>query len=404
MMGTRTSADRIKLLLFASLAALIGVCFISSAALPDTGGALFSGKGLKQLQWVVISAALCFGLQRLPAAWIRKVALPFLFLVFVLCVVVLAHSSAVTVNGASRWISIGSLQLQPGELSKPAVVLAFAWFLALPWPPFEQVRPADRRMHWIVRLWIPLALFVALALLIERQPDLGTAVFAILIPFGMLLCGGARRLYGRSAKRVLVWLTVSMLGVSALLAMLEPYRLQRLSSFTDTSSREAIEGSSYQPFLSQTAIALGGLGGLGMGRGHAKYLLPAATTDYIYTTMAEEIGIFAFLVVFVTLGGIFFWLIRIGVNQSDEFARYLAFGMAFWIAVQALGNLFMVTGMIPSIGIPLPFFSYGGSSLISLAIGLGAVCSLIKEPSKKEAPVAARSNRWGYGRARLSRT
>ncbi len=403
-MSRGTLRDETWLKGYALLAALLGVFFITSASLPDTGGALLRGPGVKQLLWVVIASVAFLVLRRLPSEWVRRSVLPFFMFVFVLCVWVLIHPSAISANGASRWLAVGPVQIQPGELAKPAVVLAFAWFLALPWPRMEKVRPRDRFVNWVVRLALPLLILGSLFVLIEREPDLGTAVFALAIPFGMLLAGGARRLYGRYAVRVVGAIVALAIVAGVFFTLAEPYRVQRLATFRDTASRDAIEGASYQPFLSQTAIALGGVTGLGVGRGHAKYLLPAATTDYIYTTIAEEIGIFGFLLVTWLLGSIFVLLIRIGVNQREAFHRYVAFGVAWWIAVQALGNLLMVTGVAPSIGIPLPFFSYGGSSLLSLAIGLGSVCALIKEPSSKEVPVAARSDRWGYGRTRLSRT
>lgn len=384
--------------------ALLGIMFIFSAAIPEATGVVKS-QWFKQCLWVAAGSVAFLLVRRVSPSTLYRYA-PRLYIAIVLaCAFVLWFSGIEAANGAKRWISLGPFQFQPAEFAKPVIIWFFAWTLSLRYPTLpDRWRSFPHFLDRFGPRIVPLVAAGVLFALIEMEPDLGTAAFALLIPFGMLLGGGAQRLFDRYGRRV-------MLGMMALGAVLfawfvfaQPYRLERFTTFHRADSREVVAGPAYQTFSSKTAIALGGVTGLGPGRGHAKYFLPAATTDFIYTTMAEEFGVFALLLVVLVIGGLCLQLYRISMDVQDTFAHYVVQGTAWWIGLQTIGNLTMATGILPPIGVPLPFFSYGGSSLIALAVGLGGACSLLRVAAAQEVRSAADRDGRGYRRARLSRS
>jgi cell division protein FtsW (lipid II flippase) len=405
MRSTQLFSSEEKPIIVLSLsAALLGVLFIFSAGIPETSSVARS-QWFKQCLWIFAGIIAFLTVRRLSPSTLHRLA-PYCYLAAVVaCAFVLWFPGIEATNGAKRWISVGPFQLQPGEFAKPAMIWFFAWVLSLERPRLPE---SWRGLPHILDRMLPrlLPLFAALLLfaLIEMEPDLGTAMFAALIPYGMLLGGGAKRLFERYGTRVLLALTLIGFGVSVWFVFEQPYRLERFTTFNRTDSREVVSGSAFQTFSSKTAIAVGGISGLGPGRGHAKYIMPAATTDFIYTTMAEEFGIFALVLIVVVVGGLCLLLYRISIGIEDTFGRFVVQGTAWWIGLQTIGNLMMATGMAPPIGVPLPFFSYGGSSLIALAVALGGVCSAVRAAEMREASSETDRYRRRYRRARLSRS
>lgn len=389
---------------FSLVAALLGVLFILSAGIPDDTG-ITGSRWFKQCIWVG-AAIIAFSIVRCLSPKTLDRMAPLVYLAAVLaCAFVLWFPGVEMTNGAKRWISFGPFQFQPGEFAKPAVLWFFAWALTRRYPTLpERWRGFPHILDHMIPRFIPILAVGILFLLIEMEPDLGTAVFAVLIPYGMLLGGGARRLLGRYGRAIMATFTLLGVVLAIWFVFAQPYRLERFTTFNRTDSREVVSGPAYQTFSSKTAIALGGLDGLGPGRGHAKYVLPAATTDFIYTTMAEEFGVFALLLVVVLIGGLCLQLYRISTGLEDAFASFVVQGTAWWIGLQTIGNLTMATGILPPVGVPLPFFSYGGSSLMALAVGLGSVCSIVRVMKPQEAQGAIDRDRRRYRRARLSRS
>lgn len=400
----RFSHDEKRIILLSMAAALSGVLFIFSAGIPETSGVTTS-QWFKQCVWILAGIVAFLTVRRLSPATLRRLA-PYCFIAAVAaCAFVLWFPGIEATNGAKRWISVGPFQLQPGELAKPAMIWFFAWALSLERPRLpESWRGLPHILDQMLPRFVPLVAAGVLFVLIEMEPDLGTAMFALLIPYGMLLGGAAQKLFDRYGTRVVLALTLVGLGFSVWFVFAQPYRLERFTTFHRTDSREILSGAAFQTFSSKTAIAVGGFSGLGPGRGHAKYVMPAATTDFIYTTMAEEFGVFALVLIVVVVGGLCLLLYRISTSVEDTFARFVVQGTAWWIGLQTIGNLTMATGLLPPIGVPLPFFSYGGSSLIALAVALGGVCSVIRVTQVREA--RSEIDRYGrrYGRARLSRS
>lgn len=398
------SAEEKRIVVLALAAALVGVLCIFSAGIPEATS-IARSQWFKQCLWVVAGFVAFLAVRRLSPETLYRLA-PYAYAATVLaCAFVLWLPGIEATNGAKRWISLGPFQLQPGEFAKPAMILFFAWALSRRFPKLpEKWRGIPQVLDHIWPRLVPLLAAALVFALIEMEPDLGTAVFALFIPFGMLLGGGARSLFERYGGRVVLGLTAFGIVLSVWFVFAQPYRLERFTTFHRADSREVVSGPAYQTFSSKTAIAVGGLRGVGPGRGHAKYVLPAATTDFIYTTMAEEFGVLALLLVVVFIGGLCLQLYRISVGIEDAFARFVVQGTAWWIGLQTIGNLTMATGMLPPIGVPLPFFSYGGSSLVAIAVALGCVCSIVKVTAAQEA--RSETNRYGrrYGRARLSRS
>ncbi|MER3465964.1 MAG: hypothetical protein C4340_01850 [Armatimonadota bacterium] len=398
------SAQENSIIVMSLVAALSGVLFILSASIPDAS-TLTGSQWFKQCLWVGVGIVAFLFLRQLSPSTLCRFA-PWVFVATVLaCAFVVWFPGIEATNGAKRWISLGPFQLQPGEFAKPTMVWFFAWVLSRRYPKLPDKWRCfphflDHMVPRLVSLFAALLLFI----LIEMEPDLGTAVFALFIPYGMLLGGGAQKLFGRYGGKMVSGLTVLGVVCAVWFVFAQPYRLERFTTFSRTDSREVVSGPAYQTFSSKTAVALGGVSGLGPGRGHAKYLMPAATTDFIYTTMAEEFGVFALLFIVALVGGLCLILYRISVGIENTFARFVVQGTAWWIGLQTIGNLTMAIGLLPPIGVPLPFFSYGGSSLMALAVGLGGACSIIKLAAVQEARSEIDRDGRRYWRARLSRS
>jgi len=219
-------------------------------------------------------------------------------------------------------------------------------------------------------------------------------VVLTVILFAMLWLGGVR------------WTTVALLAAGALIAAIvfvhqEPYRLQRILSHDDRWNTAVSTAEGFQPVRAEVGIGMGGLAGQGIGMGLAKYVLPAATTDFVFVTIAEEGGFAGSLLVIGLLTAIVWRLFVLAARAPNRYASLVAAGTACWIGFQAALNLVMVSGMFPPIGVPLPFFSMGGSSLLALATGLGIVQAAITVGRKEDAQDAARGLRRRDGRARV---
>ncbi|MGE0638706.1 MAG: putative lipid II flippase FtsW [Thermoanaerobaculia bacterium] len=252
-------------------------------------------------------------------------------------------------NATRRWFFIGGISIQPSELAKLALVPFLAFFLDR---RDDAIAPANRR-----DVLLPVALVTGLLSgLILLQPDLGTAVLLATTAAAMLfLAGLSWRFVGAglaAALPVLYFLVISV-----------PYRRARLFAFLDPDKDPL--GSGFQAMQSLIAVGSGGVMGLGPGNSIQKlYFLPHPQSDFIYAIVAEELGLIGALVV-VALFGVVLWRgLRAGLRAPDPFGRYLAWGFSTMLVIQALINISVAIALLPTKGIPLPFLSYGGSSLV----------------------------------------
>jgi cell division protein FtsW len=288
--------------------------------------------------------------------------------VFVVCslfglIAVLVPGVGVTVNGAQRWLGAGPLQIQPSEIAKLALVLYGAHLLA--------ERP---RMVTSVRAMGPYLLVVAFACgLVVAEPDLGTAIVASFAAAATLVAAGAR-------VRTLALLAGLIGAVILLIVVVEPYRMARITGFLHPTSDPSSVG--YQAIQAKIALGSGGIFGAGLGQSLQKaYFLPEAHTDMIAAVIGEELGLVG-ITVLVGLYGLFGYAgLRTAQKARDRYGKLLAAGITSLICGQAIVNLFAVLGLAPLTGVPLPFVSYGNSSLIVTLAAVGLLLGVARRPA-----------------------
>jgi cell division protein FtsW len=312
----------------------------------------------RQLLYAVIGSAALLGAARLPYRVWRRAWAPLCGLTVLLLLLVLHPAVGTTVGGAARWIQVGPVSLQPSELAKFAVVAACASIMA------GNLRTLDSDpVRWI----LPLALVVGgVSLLILLQPDLGTMMVVVLAAFVLLFVTGVR-------LRLLFTTAVLSGTVGLALIMGEGYRRARFLSFLNPWADPRNAG--YQIVQSLIALGSGHVVGVGLGASRQKWrYVPNAHTDFIFSVLGEELGLIGELLVLTLFAALVYAGIRIALKAPDPFGRLLAAGITAWLGLQALVNLGAVTGLLPITGVPLPFVSFGGSSLI---VSLGAVGVLL---------------------------
>ena len=286
-----------------------------------------------------------------------RIAAPMLLVgAFVLCVAVLIV--APPINGAHRWFVLGPISVQPSEVAKLAVCV---WVCAL-----LARRPTPRTMGELMK---PLGLVVGLfAVLILLEPDLGTTIALCIMVASILLVSGI-------PLRLFVLGTSLALVIGAAAIYVEPYRRARFLSFLDPWQDP--QGAGFQTVQAMIGMGSGGITGDGLGQGISKiFYLPEAHTDMIFAIVGEELGLIGSTVVIVAFG-VFAWAgFRIAMQCRDPFGKRLAAGITALVCGQAAVNLFAVLGIAPLTGIPLPFVSYGGSSLIVLLAAVGVLLNI----------------------------
>jgi cell division protein FtsW len=278
---------------------------------------------------------------------------------FVLTAAVMIPHVGVTVNGATRWLGAGPLQFQPSELLKVSIVLYAAQSLA--------ARP--RATKTLRGLFNPLLIVVAAAcLLLLKQPDMGTAL-VICLAIGMLLVAAG------TPVRLLGGIFGTLVALAVLVALIEPYRRERLTSFLDPFSDAGDTG--FQAVQALTAIGSGGFFGVGLGESVQKiFYLPEAHTDMILAVIGEELGLIGILGAVGLYGMIGYAGLRAAKLARDLYSKLLAAGITSLILCQATLNFFAVLGMAPLTGVPLPFLSYGSTNLIVLMGATGLLLNV----------------------------
>jgi cell division protein FtsW len=278
---------------------------------------------------------------------------------FFLVVAVMVPGVGITVNGATRWLGAGPLQFQPSELLKISLVLYTAQVLA--------TRP--RSVETLGGLFKPLLIVVGAAFaLLMKQPDMGTAM-VICFAIGALLVAAG------TPMRHLGALGGGLAGMALLLAIVEPYRMERLTAFVNPFADAGDTG--FQAVQGLTAIGSGGLFGVGLGESVQKiFYLPEAHTDMILAIIGEEFGVVGIAGVAALYGMIGYAGLRTAKAARDRYSKLLATGITSLILCQATLNFFAVLGMAPLTGVPLPFISYGSTNLIVLLGGMGLLLNI----------------------------
>jgi cell division protein FtsW len=328
----------------------------------------------RQVLWMGLGLGAFSVAQRVDARLLRRLRLPLLFGTLGLLVAVLVPHVGQFAGGSSRWIGAGQFRLQPSELMKLSLAVFAADLVA------RRERPgATAGEHWRAIVRPMLILLAVSGILIVKQPDLGTAIVLCCITFGVLFVGGVR-------ARVLGAVIGGVGLVGGVIALAAPYRRARLLSFVDPMSHAG--GSGYQVVQSLVALQQGGLTGTGVGRSASTWgFLPNAHTDFVFAVIGGELGLLGAMAV-VVLVGLFAWHgTRVAARAEDRFSSLLASGITWWIVCQAAINIGGVTGVLPVTGIPLPFVSFGGSSLV---VNLFAAGVLVRMARRTAATAEAR--------------
>jgi cell division protein FtsW len=316
----------------------------------------------KQIFWALLGAACMWMAIRLDYRRLEGLVLPLLIFAGVLLVLVLVSPFGQAINGTRRWIRLGSVSFQPAELAKLALVVYLAAFLA---KKGEEISDFKRG------LVPPLAVAGVLALLVLAQPDLGNCLTLITLTFTLLFLAGGH-------ARHLGFILAAALPPLVLAIWIAPYRLRRIFAFIDPWSDP--RGSGFQIIQSWLAFGNGGVFGQGIGASRQKlFYLPESHTDFIFAIVGEELGLVGALTI-VALFVVLIWRgLRIGLRAPDPFGGYLALGITMLIATQTLVNLGVVTGLLPTKGLPLPFISFGGSALLVTMLSTGVLLNISQQ-------------------------
>lgn len=338
---------------------LIGIFILyessTYSALLNIGDRYFFVKN--QVIWVVLGTILCFIFSKIPYKKFYALSFPVLIISFVLLLVVFLPGIGLRLKGASRWINLGFITLQPSELLKISLTMYLAAWLS--------VKEKGRLLAFLLLLGISVALVLF-------EPDMGTA--------GIIAAAAATVYFlsGVSIKEMaLIGLIVIIGGIA--LVKLEPYRVSRLAEFNNFD-RNNLSSTSYHVKQVLVSLGSGGFTGVGLGKSIQKYAyLPENTTDSIFAIFAEETGFVGsiFLISVFALQLTFGFLIA--AKTKDAFGRLLAAGIITFIGIQTLVNLASQVVLVPLTGVPLPFISYGGSSMLINFVSIGILLNIARE-------------------------
>jgi rod shape determining protein RodA len=357
-----------QLTTYAALLTVFGLAMAYSNAVTLTHAPFaLNSYFVRSLQWTVV-AAVVFGLTTVfDYKWFRSFAWPIYLINLVLLILTLRFGRGTGEAGtAARWIVIGgNIQLQFSELAKIVMILVFAAYLT--------GRQKNIKSPWTIVGAI--IILVPPWVLVMMQPDLGTSLVMVAVLAGLLFMSGGS----------LLWMGTLVASVAAAIPFIWTNVMQRYQQariLTLINPQADPKGAGYQLGQAHQAIAIGGFAGKGLANGTVD--LPVKATDFVWGVLAEELGFIGSVVVLI-LFGLFLWrLLVCAWRSTDTFAMLIGCGLATMIFFQVLVNVGMVVGLLPVTGIPLPFISYGGASLVSLAAGLGALQSANLRREKPE--------------------
>jgi cell division protein FtsW len=290
---------------------------------------------------------------------------PVVYLVLLVStVLLLAVLIADRTHQVHRWIKVGPVQIQPSEIAKLALVLYLAY----------QIARRENKVNDVLGTLVPCAVVVAqMALLVYLEPDLGTATLYVLLALALLFLAGLRWRYLFTAGGV----ALAGMGILILQA---PYRVRRILAFLRPDDDPL--GAGFQVRQSILAVATGGINGTSLGESRQKlFFLPEPHTDFIFSVIGEELGLIGAAAVIIAFGVLFWRGVVAAANAPDRGGFYLGMGITLWLVLQAMLNIGMALGVMPAKGMPLPFLSYGGSSLVVSLCALGVLLNISQHSS-----------------------
>lgn len=344
-----------------ALVGLVMVFSASSVASLSVYGSAWVVFG-RQLAWMALAVAAFAVASRFDYHRWQRWSVPLLVISLVLLALVLVPGVGIYVSGSRRWLGVGALRFQPSEIAKIALLVFVA----------DLVTRRSGEMHRWRRVLVPaMGVFLVMALLVMKEPDMDSTIVLGLLFGTVLLVGGLR-------MRDVASLVGIGGAVAALLAVTAGYRRARVFSFMDPFAQAT--GSGYQLAQSLIAIGSGGLTGMGLGASRQKWLfLPNAHTDFIFAIIGEELGLLGCLGVLALFAALAVWGTMIAMRAPDRFGMLVAAGITAWITGQALINIGAVIGVLPVSGIPLPFVSFGGSSLLFTMLASGILANIARQ-------------------------
>lgn len=314
---------------------------------------------IMQSIFFIVGVILMISVSKISYKYYLKKANIILLICFVLLILVLVPGIGSVRNGSRSWFGIGGLGIQPSEFMKLALIIFTSKYI--------YNNPKD--MKKVTKGAFPILLVTLISFgLIMLQPDFGTGTILVMTIVAMLFISGVNFSF---------FIKIGLIGMVlvVLLILKAPYRVNRIVSFLNPWNDPL--GTGFQSIQSLFAIGPGGLFGLGFGNSIQKHFyLPEPQTDFIFSIISEELGILGIITVSILFLTIILRSIKISIKAPDNFAKFLSFGIIFQLAFQALLNLSVVVGLVPVTGVTLPFFSYGGSSLIITLIEMGMILNI----------------------------
>lgn len=366
LMITTINYDRWLLGLFLGLL-LFGLLMVASASMviSDRQFGYPFHYLLRQGIYLGIGLIFAFTATRIPIRFWQRISVPLLFVSLFLLAIVLIPGIGRIMNGSRRWLYLGVITLQVSELMKLAALLYLASYLQ------RHLLEVQTQISGFVK---PLVILGLISVLLLLEPDFG-ATFVMSAMFLVLLFMAGVRLSW------FVLLLILAIGALGGLAVISPYRLQRLTTFLNPW--DAQFGSGYQLTQSLIAFGQGGFFGVGLGNSIQKlFYLPEAHTDFLFAVIAEELGLVGAIALMLLFAALIIYIFRIGrhaVRSNDLFSAYIAYGAATWLGIQGMINIGVNAGVLPTKGLTLPFISYGGSSMIVNCLLIGIALRIAYE-------------------------
>ncbi|MEP6693302.1 MAG: putative lipid II flippase FtsW [Chloroflexota bacterium] len=380
----RTTSYDLVLVMVVLALTLLGVAMVYSASGIKALDALDDPRYFLVWQslWAALGLAGMFAATRIDYHRYRVLALPLLAVAIVLLAAVLVPGLGTNVNGASRWLRVGPVGLQPAELAKLALILYLAFWLGA---RQDRIERAGTAIGFVAVTGI-------IGGLVFAEPDLGTAIVIAAVALAMYFAAGAR-----------LWMFAALAMLSGVLAtagaLAHPERVSRLLTFIDPWQDPRDAG--YQAIQALYGLALGGLSGEGLGAGREKFgFLPFPYTDSIFAILGDELGLIGSLAVILLFLVFAYRGVRIALRAPDAMGALAATGITTWLVFQAWVNMAVVASLIPMTGITLPFISYGGSSLCVGLIAVGILLNVGRQAAPAAATVSRAPRRRRDGRAR----
>ena len=368
--SARTSPPRLRQWDWPLVLAAVSLCVLGSALVWSATRAELAGAeqwtgtyAVRHATNLVIGLGLCWVVSRLGHRAIRRYT-PYLYGASLAGLLLVLSPAGSTVNGAHAWIRLpAGFSIQPSEFAKVAIIVGVALVLA------DRYHGDSPDLRTILRA---LAIAVVPVGLIMLQPDLGTVLVICAVVAGMLAVAGVRLRY----LIALATLAVFAVGAAFLLGLVDAYQIDRLTAFA--RPEEGARTFGYNTQQARIAIGAGGLLGSGLGHGSQTQggFVPFNHTDFVFSVAGEELGFVGVCVLLGLLGVVLWRGLTIALRARDDFGRLVASGVVLWFALQAFENIGMNLGIMPVTGVPLPFVSYGGSSMFAAWIGIGLLLNI----------------------------